>query len=117
MSAGNFIKAYLKHQKWHETQAARCHEALREKPKFAAKINEALKSHVACIPSSVALLQVIQISRTFAQIAKQHQLVSKLIHLVTPLFELDSDPISKLEKKTDLNKLIIQHGSQPLATI
>jgi len=97
---GTFIKVFLQHQKWHDTQASRCHQALIDRPKYAAKIKEALNEHTACLPSNLALLQCVQLSESFVSVAKQFELLNKLFGLVAPLFELDAEPLGKLEKRS-----------------
>jgi hypothetical protein len=55
----------------------------------------------------------VQTSKTFAHTAKQHELVNKLLSHVTPLFELDAEPLEALEKTTgdlNLNQMIMMHG-------
>lgn len=68
---------------------------------------------MACLPSNLALLQCVQTSKTFAHTAKQYELVNKLLSHVTPLFELDAEPLEALEKTTgnlNLNQMIMMHG-------
>lgn len=48
--------------------------------------------------------------------AKQFELVNKLFGHVAPLFELDAEPLGKLEKRSsadsNLNQMILMHGMQ-----
>ena len=87
---------------------------IKEKPKYAAKIKEAQKDHIACLPSNLALLQCMQSSKSLVHTAKQLELMNKLFGQVAPLFELDAEPLADLEKKCgsdlNLNHMILMHG-------
>lgn len=47
-----------------------------------------------------------------AAAAKQFELINKLFTQVTPLFELDSEPLADKHSDLNLNQLILLHGQQ-----